>query len=908
MRFAISLLTLIASCHVCGTCIPNLFAQWTFDEMGGTVARDTTDPSSRGLTIPAEFTFNTLGNPQGLSALKLTEGSDKFGKLPGMIRPQQLTCTFWFKTSVSSGSMAVASWSNGGSHNIKLMLNQGHVQYLVSNNIFPTSKVKTAKNYADGKWHFAALTHDEVSKKVQLFIPDNGAVVSVLNVSLGETVADNYFRLGGFKTGSEAHLYSGELDDFRLYKSVLTVSEITSIFNRFDKPCKVNSNLYARSAVNLTADPHTALTFKLDITDAGVCAPLGVSGACQNNRYGVAIEVCRGSLAGVAFSAPGSQDKISSPLSAACALAYQRSAYSVDELSATRLCSAVTNNVMAKPADTNPLASAAEGIITVATGARRSEFQLRAVVANQSRWSPASSLTVQFQPNAGFNHSCQDNKLTYARWDTPTLSDGSTCTDCSYQLWYASVYDIATTLANLNTTCGLKGVGQQHGVSFTTPTELRDVQLAPTVNRNFYHFAIFASSPSTGAQGVVAVFDKCNHDHIPIETDPPTPLSPKNVTPSDKYTEPIDVAVKLNKEYSDYPYGSAKRSKLVTDLLTHLALTIKTDRFRLSLVGISPGSIIATVRINKPPVQVEDGERCNTEEHIICKPGSTCTDVADKTAFAVCKQGGSGSAPRPDSRDAFELATELKKAIQDTKSQLHTAPSAEELHIDAAYFKTEFKNISIIPVAAPTPEAVDSEKELLTILTALFGGLLFLLMIGTFLLYKSHAKERRRSSLTQSFDQLPGTQMTAIKTDKPKNVASNNSNQQTPSMQQSNRAQTASRPNTATKQPQQTPSSQYSNAPLNQSNASSAAPAAGDYPVGWYMCAKAANNPKSLQKGDILFKRGDWVQLLHDSQNASSNTHWSMARNLRTKEEGYVPKNHFTSLTETPPDLNDLPH
>lgn len=93
----------------------------------------------------------------------------------------------------------------------------------------------TSTAFKDGAWHHIAMTYDGSSTAagVKIYVDGNLQAVSVVTDALSATiVSTDELRLGARKTTGNETYFQGNLDEIAIYNAVLSVSDVTAIYNQ----------------------------------------------------------------------------------------------------------------------------------------------------------------------------------------------------------------------------------------------------------------------------------------------------------------------------------------------------------------------------------------------------------------------------------------------------------------------------------------------------------------------------------------------------------------------------------------------------------------------------------------------------------------------------------------------------
>lgn len=94
------------------------------------------------------------------------------------------------------------------------------------------SKCKTNEVLTNNVWTHVIMTWNHTSKACKIYINGTEATYSDLNSNMNGIVQGNTFvYIGGSKRTSFEHPYDGELDEVKLYNTILTASQIEQLYN-----------------------------------------------------------------------------------------------------------------------------------------------------------------------------------------------------------------------------------------------------------------------------------------------------------------------------------------------------------------------------------------------------------------------------------------------------------------------------------------------------------------------------------------------------------------------------------------------------------------------------------------------------------------------------------------------------
>jgi hypothetical protein len=223
----------------------------TFDEVTDGVIKDAT---SNGLD-------GTLSTPDGPAlvdgkfgkALSL-DGTDDKVHFPTTSRfnTYKGSISVWVKTALTgeqlTDSMMIyyasapvtSATSDGFGGDNEMHLNfrsDGKLEFFIQNDPQPGAdapketkniQLRSAKAYNDGEWHHVVATWDAGAKQYKIFV-DGSADKVVQGIRVPRPFAASYSHLAGGPNNAGKRLLNGQIDDLRLYGSVLTEADANAI-------------------------------------------------------------------------------------------------------------------------------------------------------------------------------------------------------------------------------------------------------------------------------------------------------------------------------------------------------------------------------------------------------------------------------------------------------------------------------------------------------------------------------------------------------------------------------------------------------------------------------------------------------------------------------------------------------
>lgn len=575
-----ALFLLLCVFHTSAQCIQGLIAGFSMDELGGSVLRDST-ATRQNITFvnTSSFGFSTFNNPQGLSSLVFAGNGELV--LNPFVRPPQYTVTLWFQTT-DTGEAALFSWIDaGGTYTYYARLVQGRVG--VSLNTVLTTQL-SQRAYNDGRWHFLVLSYTQDTQYINIIIdPHLQSIEQMALVPTGTPRVYSVFQIGGMR-GRDLG-FVGQMDDFRVYNTLLGLSDMQRIAFQLDTPCTASLLIPQRALYQSWIPPNTPTSLVLNAAATSVCGQRDVDGNCQNNRYGIAVTACAGNIAGFAMkvitgtTVTSRKDTVSSL--GFCAVSFDGSRYvNSAGVEPARLCMS-SPRVLTVNNPANPLV-AAGGVnqVTFTAGRSRIFVEVSAIVADAY-----NSYNHQAKAFAYSNPvvNCNANYIE-ARWSTPVLNNGLTCNSCIYQAWYVPLSLIVADNVNLRAVCGVKLYGAPLPDTFSTPFYNQFVlPINVRVPGDTYLWVVLATSATDGVEGVVAVLDTCPAQSASRYPTPAPTFFPGTFTHDDINSN----VLVLNLLAQDFPVGPP-RDGFINQFTMSIATVLNTDVRRINVTSFTP--------------------------------------------------------------------------------------------------------------------------------------------------------------------------------------------------------------------------------------------------------------------------------------------------------------------------------
>ena len=150
------------------------------------------------------------------------------------INTNGLTIACWFRSNYNSNNARIfdfASANTGTSNNIRLLINNNALQFEIYTSSNNTSSI--TGNINDNSWNHIAITMNYTNNNtstITTYINGSTSGANTFsNKSYPNNVARPYSYLGKSNTGQPQ--FFGNIDDFRIYNSVLSQTDITNLYN-----------------------------------------------------------------------------------------------------------------------------------------------------------------------------------------------------------------------------------------------------------------------------------------------------------------------------------------------------------------------------------------------------------------------------------------------------------------------------------------------------------------------------------------------------------------------------------------------------------------------------------------------------------------------------------------------------
>jgi len=238
-----SKLTLLALAAVLSTSAQaNLVGHWTFDEGAGLTANDSS-ASNFDATLAGNAAWSASGKFGG--ALDLTAGG--FATAGNVLDlTGSFTVSAWVNTTSTQGMTPVASHDQGFANGYFLAISNvgdgaggstGQAHFYQKSTF---SSLSTA-SVADGQWHLLTGVYDASVNTVGLYVDgismgNHYSTTPVANVAPFIIGGFNAWINGSYGPRAPRNVYSGLIDDVRVYDTALTGAQVTALTNPVPEP------------------------------------------------------------------------------------------------------------------------------------------------------------------------------------------------------------------------------------------------------------------------------------------------------------------------------------------------------------------------------------------------------------------------------------------------------------------------------------------------------------------------------------------------------------------------------------------------------------------------------------------------------------------------------------------------
>lgn len=241
---------------------PNgLVGYWPFNEGNGTLTNDLVSVNTGTLTNdPTWTTSSKIGGGLTFNGITALTGNaqNQYVNVASVaaLNPSNISVAAWFKTSSNNANQTlVAKSTSCASAGYLVWINENavaphRVSWWVGNGPW-VDEYATATAVDDGNWHHFVGTYDGTTRKIYV----DGAL-QIASTSVGETLSST----GALQIGGSNYCGStlnGSLDEVRIYNTVLSASDVTSLYNT-----STSSNTWVMSIdTYATSGTLTALTY-----------------------------------------------------------------------------------------------------------------------------------------------------------------------------------------------------------------------------------------------------------------------------------------------------------------------------------------------------------------------------------------------------------------------------------------------------------------------------------------------------------------------------------------------------------------------------------------------------------------------------------------------------------------------
>jgi hypothetical protein len=235
--FCIILMLSLAGISTAGNIDPSLVGWWSFDDGGGSIARDVS-----GKNVNADIFGNVLWgqeNPYGgILMLDGTVGARdtwEYAFIDGNFNLPFYTITMWFRVDNQTGGhqdVLSAYSSPGVGHGILLEVrDNGVLRYL---HRYPLgtgggSNIYTTTRYDDGQWYHAAMVKADGQIRLYINGQEKGTATDNSVFNPGDTFGVSLGILDHERVQDDKRLLQGAIDDVRIYDRPLSQAEIQAI-------------------------------------------------------------------------------------------------------------------------------------------------------------------------------------------------------------------------------------------------------------------------------------------------------------------------------------------------------------------------------------------------------------------------------------------------------------------------------------------------------------------------------------------------------------------------------------------------------------------------------------------------------------------------------------------------------
>jgi hypothetical protein len=205
-------------------------AWWKLDEKTGTTANDSSGTGKTGTVAGS-----AVWKPGKLGSSIYFDGSDDFVTMTRFVLASGLSLGAWVKTTSTDSTVVYAGnaaqnviGDNTGGIFIGFGVHGGKVRYNHYNTSWQSFTGVTSVN--DDNWHYIAATHDQGTGAINLYV--DGVVDATGSTTYNASSGVN--RLGGgYSNGTgTGDLFTGSIDDVKIYNYVRTQAQVAYDYNR----------------------------------------------------------------------------------------------------------------------------------------------------------------------------------------------------------------------------------------------------------------------------------------------------------------------------------------------------------------------------------------------------------------------------------------------------------------------------------------------------------------------------------------------------------------------------------------------------------------------------------------------------------------------------------------------------
>jgi hypothetical protein len=200
-----------------------LVGYWNFEEGSGSTTLDQSGNSDMGTWVGSagganntHYASGKVGNYAGYF-----DGTTNYisSTVSSYTTPNDVSYAFWDLPRASSGDAAVINYGSE-------LCESNTAQLHCWDNIASESKTYNRTN--SGSWEYVVVTISFNTNQVQFFL--NGLLVqtNTITVAKGGASYSNIY-LGSYNGGSR--LFSGDIDDLRLYGRILSAAEVKALYD-----------------------------------------------------------------------------------------------------------------------------------------------------------------------------------------------------------------------------------------------------------------------------------------------------------------------------------------------------------------------------------------------------------------------------------------------------------------------------------------------------------------------------------------------------------------------------------------------------------------------------------------------------------------------------------------------------